>query len=104
MILKEIGVTVHSDTIAQKKYLRKIQLKREEMINLGKRFGLTSEKTIICSQQLDDLLNEYHHRFQVETLKGKPSIVKEISFIIYKCRKPIMIKEKMKKYNILKVI
>ncbi|MFC3040519.1 aspartyl-phosphate phosphatase Spo0E family protein [Virgibacillus xinjiangensis] len=38
-----------------------ILMKKEEMIELGLRYGLANEKTIECSQQLDDLLNKFTH-------------------------------------------
>lgn len=34
-----------------------IENKRQEMVNLGEELGLSSEKTIICSQELDELIN-----------------------------------------------
>lgn len=73
------------------------------MINLGKRFGLTDEKTVSCSQELDKLLNEYT-QFQKETMrKPKPNMIREMSFIIYKS-KLIKNKRKVAKYNELKAI
>ncbi|MDQ0201407.1 aspartyl-phosphate phosphatase Spo0E family protein [Neobacillus ginsengisoli] len=38
----------------------KINEKREEMIKLGIEKGLINEETIYCSQELDELLNEYN--------------------------------------------
>lgn len=35
-----------------------IEIKRKEMLELGILFGLSSEKTVICSQELDLLLNQ----------------------------------------------
>ena len=41
-------------------YLSKaINLKKEEMIQLGMIYGLRDERTLKCSQELDVLLNEY---------------------------------------------
>lgn len=37
-----------------------IRKKREEMIKKGLEKGLLCEETIICSQELDKLLNAYH--------------------------------------------
>jgi hypothetical protein len=36
-----------------------INEKRAEMIEIGMAKGLSSEETIVCSQELDRLLNEY---------------------------------------------
>ncbi|WP_087971610.1 aspartyl-phosphate phosphatase Spo0E family protein [Oceanobacillus rekensis] len=44
---------VHSDL------LKAILIKKEEMIQLGMRYGLVNHRTIECSQQLDSLLNQY---------------------------------------------
>lgn len=38
---------------------KEISMKKEEMIELGMKYGLASKRTIECSQQLDDLLNEH---------------------------------------------
>ncbi|RYG71978.1 aspartyl-phosphate phosphatase Spo0E family protein [Lentibacillus lipolyticus] len=38
--------------------------KRKEMIELGKKYGLTDQRTIKCSQQLDMLLNIDEKRTQ----------------------------------------
>ncbi|MFA1819581.1 Spo0E family sporulation regulatory protein-aspartic acid phosphatase [Virgibacillus oceani] len=37
----------------------KITIKKKEMIELGEKYGLQDERTIKCSQQLDQLLNKY---------------------------------------------
>lgn len=37
-----------------------ISAKKQEMIELGLKYGLTDERTIKCSQQLDVLLNIVH--------------------------------------------
>ncbi|MCD4837608.1 Spo0E family sporulation regulatory protein-aspartic acid phosphatase [Neobacillus sp.] len=37
-----------------------IRKKREEMVSIGMVKGLQSKETIICSQELDNLMNEYH--------------------------------------------
>jgi len=74
---------VYSDTVSEYSFLNQIQKKREEMIDLGKCYGLTDKKTVACSQQLDDLLNEYHYLFQEGNDQNTSSIVKEMSFILY---------------------
>ncbi|MFB4169394.1 aspartyl-phosphate phosphatase Spo0E family protein [Virgibacillus sp. JSM 102003] len=38
---------------------KEISMKKEEMIELGMKYGLANKRTIECSQQLDDLLNEH---------------------------------------------
>ncbi len=48
-----------NNEIKQSNLLKKIDQKRTEMIYLGQQFGLTSEQTILCSQELDKLLNRY---------------------------------------------
>ncbi|WNB91330.1 aspartyl-phosphate phosphatase Spo0E family protein [Bacillus sp. NEB1478] len=37
--------------------LQLIEEKREVLLCLGKTFGLTAKETVICSQELDQLLN-----------------------------------------------
>lgn len=37
-----------------------IKEKREEMVNIGMEKGLLCEETIFCSQELDELINEYN--------------------------------------------
>jgi len=36
-----------------------IALKKKEMIELGEKYGLQDERTVKCSQQLDQLLNKF---------------------------------------------
>ncbi|MEC5425029.1 aspartyl-phosphate phosphatase Spo0E family protein [Virgibacillus sp. C22-A2] len=38
-----------------------ILIKKREMVELGMTYGLLDERTIKCSQQLDDLLNKHLH-------------------------------------------
>ena len=45
--------------LKQKWLLMRINQKRSEMITLGENLGLCAEETIKCSQQLDQLLNDY---------------------------------------------
>jgi stage 0 sporulation regulatory protein len=45
---------VHNDIIEE------IKVKRELMIKSANTFGFTSEETIKYSQELDELINEYH--------------------------------------------
>jgi Spo0E like sporulation regulatory protein len=44
----------------QEQLVEEINKKRNEMINTGMALGLDCEKTIQCSQELDQLLNEYN--------------------------------------------
>lgn len=39
--------------------LMAILYKKEEMIEMGMDYGLSDNRTLKCSQQLDDLLNQY---------------------------------------------
>ncbi|MCR8849150.1 aspartyl-phosphate phosphatase Spo0E family protein [Rossellomorea sp. SC111] len=45
--------------LKQKWLLLKINHKRSEMVSMGVNLGLCAEETIKCSQQLDQLLNDY---------------------------------------------
>jgi hypothetical protein len=38
-----------------------IQIKRYEMMEFAKSYGMTNVNTIRTSQELDQLINEYHH-------------------------------------------
>ena len=37
-----------------------IKIKKKEMIELGEKYGLKDERTVKCSQQLDQLMNKYY--------------------------------------------
>ncbi|MYL61058.1 Spo0E family sporulation regulatory protein-aspartic acid phosphatase, partial [Virgibacillus halodenitrificans] len=39
---------------------------KQEMIMLGMQYGLNDERTVECSQQLDDLLNKHSEMTQQE--------------------------------------
>ncbi|WP_078428778.1 Spo0E family sporulation regulatory protein-aspartic acid phosphatase [Alkalihalobacterium alkalinitrilicum] len=49
--------------------LKQIELKRNEMINIGMKYGLSSIKTIKSSQELDDLLNLLYQSKQIVNKK-----------------------------------
>lgn len=50
-------LVIHSE---EKEYLLKtINQKREEMVKIGELFGLTSERTLESSQELDELIIKY---------------------------------------------
>jgi Spo0E like sporulation regulatory protein len=51
-----------------------INEKRAEMIEIGMAKGLSCEETIVCSQELDRLLNEYR-RLTVKQGSSKPSLI-----------------------------
>ncbi|AIE59447.1 aspartyl-phosphate phosphatase Spo0E family protein [Bacillus methanolicus] len=48
----------------QQMMMNEIQHKRKKMIDCAQKHGLTNERTIRCSQELDMLLNEYQRTFQ----------------------------------------
>ena len=48
-----------------------ISEKRAEMIEIGMVKGLSSEETVVCSQELDRLLNEYR---RLTAMKGRSSL------------------------------
>ncbi|MFC7392376.1 aspartyl-phosphate phosphatase Spo0E family protein [Scopulibacillus cellulosilyticus] len=39
-----------------------IEKKRNQLIETANRHGFTSTKTLLCSQELDRLLDEYQHK------------------------------------------
>lgn len=47
--------------------LQLIEQKREVLLCLGKTYGLTAKETVICSQELDQLLN------RLDDFIGEPS-------------------------------
>ncbi|MBO0994510.1 aspartyl-phosphate phosphatase Spo0E family protein [Bacillus sp. SD088] len=49
----------------QKMLLAQIQEKRKEMYLFGELYGLNAEKTIVCSQELDSMMNQYYQAYQV---------------------------------------
>ncbi|MDN3016048.1 aspartyl-phosphate phosphatase Spo0E family protein [Paenibacillus sp. BSR1-1] len=44
----------------QEQLEKAINKKRDEMIKIGLAKGLQCEETILCSQELDDMINEYN--------------------------------------------
>lgn len=48
-----------------------IKKKRDEMIRIGMTKGLQCEETILCSQELDEMLNEYN-QFCLKRDRHKP--------------------------------
>lgn len=76
---------MHKNPPAKYVYQKKIQKKREEMIALGKKYGLNHQTTIMCSQQLDQLMNEYERLFPQTIVKRDDAIQtfrRKIPFIV----------------------
>ncbi len=46
---------------------KEIESKRQEMLKLSMTFGFSSPQTIQCSQELDQLLNEYEKLKKTES-------------------------------------
>ncbi|MFS0646903.1 Spo0E family sporulation regulatory protein-aspartic acid phosphatase [Siminovitchia sp. 179-K 8D1 HS] len=63
--------------------LAKIQEKRKEMLFIGNQYGLTAEETVTCSQELDQLLNEYHQRFQAGKASQNAGHARKKSFVLF---------------------
>jgi hypothetical protein len=57
--------------MANNNILLLIEEKRQELTSLAKTSGLNSRSTIICSRQLDDLLNIYFKLQQQSTMLRK---------------------------------
>ena len=53
-------ITLYKDSINQNDMIEQIRVKRELMINCANTLGYTSEETIKYSQELDELINDYH--------------------------------------------
>ncbi|WP_081504626.1 aspartyl-phosphate phosphatase Spo0E family protein [Virgibacillus halodenitrificans] len=51
---------------ALNKLITDIIMVKHEMIMLGMQYGLNDERTVECSQQLDDLLNKHSEMTQQE--------------------------------------
>ncbi|WP_413301666.1 aspartyl-phosphate phosphatase Spo0E family protein [Bacillus sp. 1P10SD] len=51
---------MYKDSINQNEMIEQIRVKRELMINCANTLGYTSEETIKYSQELDELINDYH--------------------------------------------
>jgi hypothetical protein len=60
-----------------------INEKRAEMIEIGMTKGLSSEETIVCSQELDRLLNDYRRIIAIQERSKFPLFHEEfIAFIL----------------------
>ncbi|WP_042356669.1 aspartyl-phosphate phosphatase Spo0E family protein [Bacillus rubiinfantis] len=64
--------------------IEEIKVKRELMIKSANKFGFTSDETIKYSQELDELINEYHRMMG----QAPNSISEEVKFAF---KKTIMI-------------
>jgi stage 0 sporulation regulatory protein len=57
-----------------KTILIEIQQKRKDMIDLVNQKGISSDDTIRCSQELDQLIYQYQYFFRKERIhRGKPT-------------------------------
>jgi stage 0 sporulation regulatory protein len=60
----------------RQKILTQIQEKRERMIDSAKKYGYTSECTIRCSEELDQLIFEYQREKQNDKKQKKKIKIK----------------------------
>ncbi|MDE3838315.1 aspartyl-phosphate phosphatase Spo0E family protein [Bacillus methanolicus] len=65
----------------KQRMMKEIQHKREKMIDSAQKHGLTSERTIRCSQELDMLLNEYQRTFQSRSNGNKVNTTRKQIFV-----------------------
>ena len=58
----------------KKQLLTQIELKRSELIEIAMKHGFSSSPAIICSQELDVLLNKYNEvNFEKEFRQFRPT-------------------------------
>ncbi len=67
-----------------------INEKRAEMIKIGMTKGLSSEETVVCSQELDRLLNDYRKLTAIQGRSKFPSFQEEILTFMLNLQKLIM--------------
>jgi len=60
--------------------LSEINSKRDEMIKAGMNYGFTNEKTIKCSQELDQLIFEYQQASQQSYFEDVKMVFQKILF------------------------
>jgi stage 0 sporulation regulatory protein len=72
---------VYRKFIQKKVFQLKIHQKRKEMIDIGSKYGLNHQQTLTCSQQLDQLLNEYN-RLLCQEIVRREEIEKEKSKVL----------------------
>lgn len=58
--------------------------KKEEMIKIGMNFGLSDKRTLKCSQQLDDLLNQYTSQENID-LRNNVSLYQKYQMNLLTC-------------------
>jgi hypothetical protein len=59
-----------------------INEKRDEMIKIGMTKGLCSEETVLCSQELDKLLNDYRKLTSIKGMSNSTFLPNDlVSFI-----------------------
>jgi len=64
-----------------------ISAKRAEMIKIGMAKGLSSKETVVCSQELDRLLNDYRRLTAMQGRTKLPSFQEEILTFIQNLQK-----------------
>jgi hypothetical protein len=67
-----------------------ISKKRAEMIEVGMAKGLSSEETIVCSQELDRLLNDYRRLTAMQGRSKLPLFQEELLTFIQNLQKLIV--------------
>jgi hypothetical protein len=67
-----------------------INEKRAEMIELGMAKGLSSEETVVCSQELDRLLNDYRRLTAMQGRSKYPLFQEEFLTFIHNVQKLIV--------------
>ncbi|MDQ1003099.1 hypothetical protein QFZ28_003499 [Neobacillus niacini] len=67
-----------------------INEKRAEMIELGMAKGLSSEETVLCSQELDRLLNDYRRLTAMQGRSNIPLFREELLTFIHNLQKLMM--------------
>ncbi|NHM29571.1 aspartyl-phosphate phosphatase Spo0E family protein [Bacillus sp. C11] len=60
--------------------LSEINSKRDEMIKVGMNYGFTDEKTIKCSQEIDQLIFKYQQASQQSSFEDVKMVVQKILF------------------------
>ncbi|MFA9558839.1 aspartyl-phosphate phosphatase Spo0E family protein [Evansella sp. AB-rgal1] len=53
------------------KLLNQIKIKKDEMYVMAQKYGLNDERVVVCSQDLDSLLNKYQGIDEAYRNRGK---------------------------------
>ncbi|MFS0638604.1 aspartyl-phosphate phosphatase Spo0E family protein [Mesobacillus foraminis] len=71
--------------------LEQIQKKREEMIAIARETGLSSNETILCSQELDKLIYKYQALVQKDQQRNlsKGILFCNLQWLMYKFNNPM---------------